>query len=107
MDTMTNIGEELLEHFKDIGNPTISYWSMKYVDSDSDRPVMTFKDAGYIDEPLFSTLVHINYNSGYGTQHLFGYVVYEDGTWSERVEYDGMESWVHRVCPDIDTPVYT
>ena len=45
-----------------------------------------------------------DYNSGYGKQDLFGIIWHEGGTWSERTEYDGMEWWEHKKCPDIPRP---
>ena len=44
-------------------------------------------------------LHHHNYNSGYGTQCLDGKVVFKDGTWLDRCEYDGSEWWESRVLP--------
>ena len=46
-------------------------------------------------------LLDVEYNTGYGGQELFGNIWYEDGTWSERGEYDGSEWWEHKVCPAI------
>ena len=43
----------------------------------------------------------IEYSSGYGNQELHGVIWYEDGTWSDRVEYDGSEWWEHRALPAI------
>lgn len=42
-------------------------------------------------------------DSGYGAQELFGYIWYNDGTWSERAEYDGAEWWEHKIAPNFDT----
>jgi len=42
-----------------------------------------------------------DYDSGYGTQHLFGTIWFEDGTWSSRGEYDGSEWWYHSKVPPI------
>jgi hypothetical protein len=39
------------------------------------------------------------YNNGYGTQELFGTVVFADGTWLTRGEYDGSEWWDYHKCP--------
>ncbi len=39
------------------------------------------------------------YDGGYGGQELYGAVVFEDGTWLERGEYDGREWWEHKECP--------
>lgn len=40
------------------------------------------------------------YNEGYGSQELYGYVVFTDGTWLSRGEYDGSEWWQDNRCPD-------
>lgn len=49
----------------------------------------------------FLNLIDVNYDSGYGEQELFGTIWYENGTWSERGEYDGSEWWSLNKCPDI------
>ncbi len=41
-----------------------------------------------------------DYDEGYGGQNLFGVIWYYDGTWSERVEYDGSEWWLHQSFPE-------
>jgi len=52
------------------------------------------------DELKFlDTLNSINYDNGYGGQELFGTIVFKDGTWLERGEYDGSEWWEHRKLP--------
>lgn len=52
------------------------------------------------DECLFlENLASINYDNGYGGQELFGTIVFKDGTWLERGEYDGSEWWEHRKLP--------
>ncbi len=43
-----------------------------------------------------------NYYSGHGSQYLYGYIWYKDGTWSERGEYDGSEWWEHKERPAKD-----
>jgi hypothetical protein len=45
------------------------------------------------------------YYNGYGSQELFGIIWYVDGSWSERVEYDGSEWWGYRSCPKIPSNV--
>ena len=56
---------------------------------------------GYTKEDWESFLdsLNFNYDSGYGTQHLFGIVWLYDGTWLERSEYDGAEGWDYKRCP--------
>lgn len=41
------------------------------------------------------------YDSGFGSQELFGTIWYENGTWSDRGEYDGSEYWHYHECPEI------
>lgn len=47
-------------------------------------------------------LINVLYNSGYGSQQLFGLVLFSDGTWLSREEYDGSEWWIHNVPPTIE-----
>ena len=70
---------------------------------------------GYYDDPIIAelhstrteadeikfleTLDSINYDNGYGGQELFGNIVFKDGTWLERGEYDGSEWWRLCKCP--------
>ena len=41
----------------------------------------------------------IEYDDSYGTQHLEGTVVFRDGSWLQRGEYDGSEWWEHKFTP--------
>jgi hypothetical protein len=49
----------------------------------------------------FLSDLDFDYDSGYGVQNLFGTIWYEDGSWSDRGEYDGSEWYDHHVCPPI------
>lgn len=40
-----------------------------------------------------------DYDNGYGEQYVFGFIVFTDGTWLERMEYDGSEWWALRRAP--------
>ena len=51
----------------------------------------------------FLKSLDFNYDSGYGTQELFGRIWYRDGSWSERYEYDGSENWDYKSRPEIPT----
>ena len=53
------------------------------------------------DRKDFLEQLNFEYDNGYGTQHLFGTIWYEDGTWSSRGEYDGSEWWEYNYCPEI------
>ena len=49
---------------------------------------------------------HIEYDSGFGAQKIEPSlaVVFKDGTWLERAEYDGAEWWEYKMCP-VDTNI--
>ena len=58
---------------------------------------------GYSKEEYLKFLDTLNfsYDSGYGSQELYGTIWYEDGSWSERGEYDGSEWWEYKKTPVI------
>lgn len=70
-------------------------------DYDDDRCIIELRsNRTQQDEQSFlETLASINYDNGYGGQELFGTIVFKDGTWLERGEYDGSEWWEHRKLP--------
>lgn len=45
--------------------------------------------------------LNFNYDSGFGGQEVNGFIVYKDGTWSERGEYDGSEWWEYKSKPTL------
>jgi len=52
------------------------------------------------DEMNFIKVLHsIDYDNGFGIQQFFGIIVFKDGTWMERREYDGSEWWEHYRIP--------
>lgn len=53
----------------------------------------------------FLANIDIEYDRGFGRQHVFGHVVFNDGTWLERAEYDGSEWWEYKKLPLITDPV--
>lgn len=70
-------------------------------DYDDDRCVIELR-SNRTEQDEFSfleTLASIDYDNGYGGQELFGTIVFKDGTWLERGEYDGSEWWEHRKFP--------
>jgi len=88
-----NARKELLEH---IAGREVKYVRIT-VGNEWDEQRRTI--AGALDEVL--PQLDIEYDNGYGGQELFGNIWYEDGSWSEREEYDGSEWWEHKVCPNI------
>lgn len=65
---------------------------VKYI---SLKPNHTYSESG----EFYNSLRNINYDSGYGTQYVYGFIVFTDGTWLERMEYDGSEWWDNKRCP--------
>ena len=82
---------ELLQHIK---SREVEYVFITVVYWDSEMVVK-----GTLEEVL--PQLNFNYDAGYGSQKLFGFIWYADGTWSERYEYDGSEWWDYNSCPEI------
>ena len=55
----------------------------------------------------FLKLLDFEYNSGYGSQNLFGIVWLDNGAWLERGEYDGSEWWEYKEYPTIPAELLT
>jgi hypothetical protein len=49
----------------------------------------------------FLESLDFEYNSGHGTQELFGMIWFKDRAWAERREYDGLEWWSINERPQI------
>ena len=58
---------------------------------------------GHTEDELntFLAVIDFDYNSGYGSQRLYGNVWFTDGRWACRQEYDGSEWWEIMECPTI------
>ena len=95
--SMRNARVEILEHTEGMD---VEYVSVAYCPW-YDLPPKKIK--GTLEEVL--DLLDFNYDNGYGSQELFGYIWYTDGTWSDRYEYDGSECWSHNVRPDKDVEI--
>lgn len=63
----------------------------------------TYLKVGYTKEDLEVFLEKINfmYDSGYGSQEVFGKIWFTDDSWATRGEYDGSEWWEHHYLPQI------
>ena len=71
---------------------------------DEDNPFKEYilkVDYSKEDYKQFLESIDFEYDNGYGSQELFGLVWFKDGTWAERYEYDGAESWIIESCPTI------
>jgi hypothetical protein len=58
----------------------------------------SFSEDDYLN---FLNQLNFDYDEDYGRQELYGTIWYEDGTWSSRGEYDGLEWWEYHVMPEI------
>ena len=98
---MSNAKEEFLNHTE--GKPRVKCAIIDNKDWDDKSKVRAELKNGYSDKDLelFLALINFRYDSGYGGQELYGTIWYEDGTWSNRGEYDGSEWWEYQSMPEI------
>lgn len=106
-----NAKKEFISHLEEIqeSNKEVKVTSAIIVDASDPRYVGREHPLGVniVLHPNYSDSEYNNflealifeYHSGYGTQELYGYIWYNNGTWSERHEYDGSECWVYKKCP--------
>lgn len=99
---MINAKNEFLNHLN--GTPRVKA-AVIYKDSwrTSEKEKAVLK-VDHSDEDYLRFLQDLDfeYDDGFGSQELYGTIWFEDGTWSERGEYDGSEWWEHKSCPKID-----
>lgn len=93
--SMINAKEELVEHIED---REVEFIRIAFRKNYNEKPLK-------IDGSLSDTVQFLDffYDSGFGSQELFGFILYSDGSWSEREEYDGSEWWTHMERPTINT----
>ena len=98
---MCTIKEDFLDEIKD--KPTIHAACITYGSDWANNQKKVFLKIGYspIDYDVFLSQIDIEFDGGFGSQEVFGYTWYDDGTWSERHEYDGSEWWEYKKTPDI------
>ena len=48
----------------------------------------------------------IDYDEGFGSQTLFGTILFTDNTWLSRGEYDGAEWWRYNKPPTTESVLY-
>lgn len=97
---MRNAREEFEEHVK--GNSRVLCVSIFY-NSEEITLKINYSEIDYLK---FLNDLDFLYDNGYGGQELYGTIWYEDGTWSERGEYDGSEWWEYKKCPIIPNKLY-
>ena len=54
------------------------------------------------DLELLMQELDFEYNAGYGSQEIEGFISFTDDTWLEREEYDGSEWWDFKQCPKLE-----
>ena len=105
-------------NFLDVKSVVIGL-SFDYPEFDTPDYILSNPNKSWEDEPMFDRVITLkehwklddwhnmleglrfNYDSGFGSQHLFGVVWFKDGSWLERYEYDGAEKWVLKKVPII------
>jgi len=88
-----NAKRELLNH---IANRQVKYVQINH---ELDWGDSNTKIEGTLEEVL--PRLDFDYDMGYGHQELFGTIWYNDGSWSDRGEYDGGEWWQYQKCPPL------
>ena len=88
---MTNARQELLDFLQ--GLPEVICLTFARLKDWEEGP----HTVGTLEEIL--PLLDFNYDSGYGTQLLFGTIWFADGSWAGRYEYDGSECWDYHTPP--------
>lgn len=69
-------------------------------DFDAEGETIVLKSGyGVADIAEFYDELDFDYDNGFGTQVVDGTIVFTDGTWLTRGEYDGSEWWENHVCP--------
>lgn len=87
----------------DARNKTVAYGYVEWApDFNEDEPKVSvsFKNHAEFLKALVS--LDFEYDNGYGGQELFGIIVFTDGTWLTRGEYDGSEWWAYHACPTME-----
>lgn len=110
MGKNTNAKQEFILHTTHVKSKVLCAQIQKGEDwgDDEELEKRTFiLTTGYTNEDFIEFLSKLDflYDSGYGGQELFGTIWFEDGTWSERGEYDGSEWWEYHQCPEIPDSV--
>lgn len=61
-------------------------------------------EAGHTVEDYgdFLNKLEFEYDNGFGGQRLFGSILFKNGTWCTRGEYDGSEWWEYHQCPTME-----
>ena len=92
---MINLIEELDEAIESSGHlPEDILW-MKLDYGNYSTPSITLPPLDGLEGYHLALKLYqgLEYNDSYGTQYLGGIIVFRDGSWLDRWEYDGSEGW--------------
>lgn len=104
---MTNLFEETNRKICDIADKT---WDdIAWIGVDDETLKWDFDSDSYITVPscefdileFRESAMGIEYDEGYGVQEINEHlvIVFDDGSWLERAEYDGSEWWEYKTVP--------
>ncbi len=68
-------------------------------DLDDEKAIQVSFDGTSQWGKFLEELSAIDYNAGYGSCQVRGYVVFSDGSWLARCSYDGSEWWTRFAIP--------
>lgn len=93
--------DEFLAHIKD--KPKIVAAVLEDVHWSHDEKWCFILYPHYTDEEYekFLADIKISYDEGYGSQEVDGTIWFDDGSFSDRGEYDGSEWWEYQKAPDL------
>ena len=74
---------------------------IKYYNEDSFKEFVLKPNFSDDEYDKFLEELDFEYDDGYGSQELFGIILFEKG-WCSRIEYDGSEWWEYNLKPSVE-----
>lgn len=95
---MINAKDEFLKFIEDVGGNGVEAANLE-----GEKGEKYTLYPNYTNEELkvFLKQLDFSYDHGYGAQYIDGTIFFNDGTWAERLEYDGAECWDHKIKPPL------
>lgn len=92
------------EEIKDLveGKTIVAAYIVIDTDYSTNKPYRVYFDLRVNPIETMEECLNFWYDSGYGEQELFGMVLFFDGSWLERGEYDGAEWWEYKKTPTVE-----
>lgn len=102
---MENLKKETLNNITSSNHTIndIAWAKVVYIPLFVDEPTSHILKLNHSEDELkdFINSLDYNYDDGYGTQEVYGEIVFNDNSWLERFEYDGSERWDLKKTPSI------